>query len=70
MSKYMHTIDGKPAVYVDGQQICYALSGRYTIGQLLVPDLATIRRQQEASRLWRVSQGYDETEYDYLRFGE
>jgi hypothetical protein len=45
---YMHTIDGKPALFAD-DTLCFAV-GRHVV--TLVPSLAQIRREQRADRAW------------------
>jgi hypothetical protein len=66
MSVYIHTIDGRPAVFWRGEQICYAENGN-RLSALLVPSLRQIRREQAASEAWRRSQGFEPTPYGYLR---
>lgn len=61
---YMHTLDGRPATYVPGTQICF-VDGRHKAR--LVPSLAQIRRERRASGEWRERRGYrDDGDYDYV----
>jgi len=53
MNYYMHTINGRPAVYRGGQ-ICYAIIR----ANVLVGSLKKITQQQAASVKWRQEQGY------------
>lgn len=72
MSKnfYMHTINGKPAIYVEGQQIVYInMYSRVTFGEVFVNSLADIRKQQARCREWRAQRGMSDEagKYGYLR---
>ena len=64
---YLHTIDGRPAFYVHGMQICFA--NRYGKPAPLATSLGQIKREQRASVEWRRAQGYDHSaeEYGYRR---
>lgn len=53
MSKYIHTLDGRPA-YFD-EQLWYAPNG-ISLERLLVKDLKTVRKQQKMSEEWRAEQ--------------
>lgn len=69
-SRYIHTIEGKPACY-DGRQISFAGNGT-KLSNLLVEDLKTIRLQQKLSAEGRQAQGFEPTNaiyknIDYLR---
>ncbi len=64
---YMHTINGKPALYWPGEQICYYnYYGKLTP---LAKSLSQIRREQKASHEYRRSYGatVDPKEYGYIR---
>lgn len=55
--KYMHTIKGKPAYFVNDKrctQICYA--GQYV--NSLCDSLKQIREEQKISNAWRKNKGY------------
>lgn len=55
--KYMHTLDGKPAFYDPGQQICFTGVGRCN-AVTLVDSIKEIQKQQRLSRKWRASHGW------------
>jgi len=64
-TRYMHTIDGRPAFYEEGQQVCfirngYALELRFSLAQII--------REQRASSKWRRQQGLSnfDAKYGYL----
>jgi hypothetical protein len=65
---YLHTLDGEPAFF-DGDQIVFASpGGLHRSQQKLCTTLRQIRRQAEASELWREAHGFKEyTEHDYVR---
>ena len=67
MSKYMHTIDGRPATF-DGYQICYATF--YGPANKLADSLRQIRREQQITIRNRKRDGFDVNvgEYGYLRY--
>jgi hypothetical protein len=66
MSKYLHTLDGKPATF-DGFQICFA--SRYGKPNLMAESLDQIRREQKISIKNRQERGYsDDFKYGYLRY--
>jgi hypothetical protein len=73
MSKnlYMHTIAGKPAMYVPNNQIVYF--NRYhtvSFDEVFVNSLEKIKQQQNASRKWRKKQGFNGAlpdNYGYIR---
>ena len=64
---YLHTIDGRPAAYVRGKQICFINS--YGKAGQLARSLAQIRKEQDASTEWRIAKGYDShgNNYGYRR---
>lgn len=67
---YMHTINGKPAMYVPRQQICFFNRyNRVKSSEVFVKSLSTIRRQQKASQEWRIKNGFGDTpgSYGYVR---
>jgi hypothetical protein len=59
---YMHTINGCPATFHDGQ-ICYAsIRGNY-----LVASLKQIRAEQKATEEYRSKRGFNVyNKYDYV----
>ena len=67
MQIYIHTIDGKPAMF-DGDQICFAR--HYGPGNKPCYSLKEIRRQQEATFKYREERGYTYKvgEYGYIRY--
>lgn len=60
---YLHTINGKPATYYPGDQICYVT--KYGDAGVLVKSLRQIRREQKASIKFRQSKGIPEDGSDY-----
>lgn len=60
----MHTLDGKPAHYEDGEQLVFSLGHTY-----LVKDLKTISSQRKLNDKWRKSKGYpfDDVKYGYIK---
>lgn len=64
-TKYMHTLDRRPAYYDKGNQVVFAgFRTRIT----LADSLKQIRAEQEASRQWRKAKGYDAfSEYGYQK---
>lgn len=50
---YVHTIDGRLGHYWPGEQICFAARTRPVP---TVENLETIKREQRASRRWRLKQ--------------
>lgn len=67
MSKYMHTIDGRPAMF-DGYQICYATF--YGPANKLADSLEQIRKEQRITIRNRKRDGLDlhVGEYGHLRY--
>lgn len=64
-TKYMHTIEGRPAIYEPNEQICFMCHGTNLI---LCDSLRQIRREQELSSKWRMAKGFDlMDDYGYLR---
>ena len=63
---FIHTINGTPAQYYKGEQICY---GMRKCGVRTVDTLAQIKKEQRASNKWRKKQGWNdhEVDYDYMR---
>lgn len=53
--KYMHTINGFPAHYYPGGEICYADRAKPIP---MCDTLDQIKREQRASVAWRKRQGY------------
>ena len=67
MSKYMHTIDGRPATF-DGYQICWATF--YGPANTLCGSLRQIRKEQKITRRNRDRDGleFNVGVYGYLRY--
>ena len=70
-TKYMHTINGKPAALSNGS-IVYNFSTRNTTWAKLCDSLAEIRKQQRISKkTWKEHayryMGEDEFKYGYVR---
>ena len=63
---FIHTINGLPAQYYKGEQICYATR---RCGIKTVETLAQIKKELRASNKWRKKKGYEvyPLEYDYMR---
>jgi len=67
MSKYLHTIDGKPATF-DGYQICFAANrGK---ANNLADSLNQIRKEQHITIRNRKRDGFGEVvgKYGYFRY--
>jgi len=54
--KYMHTINGYPATYEDGEQIVFVFGKRNPIK--LVDSLRQIKSEQIKTKKWRDKQGF------------
>lgn len=72
MSKnlYMHTINGRPAMYQDGMYICYVNQwNRINYSDMFVGSLRAIKRQQLWSKQWYEQNGggVDLDKYGYIR---
>lgn len=67
MSKYIHTIDGRPATF-DGYQICFATF--YGKPNSLCDSLAQIKRERDITKKNRERDGYEFNagEYGHLRY--
>ncbi len=66
MTKYMHTLNGKPASFFGGEQICFAGDRGGKIK--LVNSLKQIRKEQKITKKFREKMGWDdyhEWDYDY-----
>jgi len=63
---FIHTINGYPAQYYDGEQIYY---GSRRSGVKTVNTLAQIKKEQRATNKWRKKKGFDvhPLDYDYMR---
>ena len=63
---FIHTINGLPAQYYEGEQICY---GMRRSGVKTVDTLAQIKKEQRATSKYRKKLGYDShlLDYDYMR---
>jgi hypothetical protein len=70
-NRYMHLINERPGMYHGNQQIVYISHwDRVSFDDMFVNSLATIRKQQEATRAWRAAQGFSDDppdKYSYLR---
>ena len=68
-TKYIHTLNGRPAAFYGGQ-ICYAAF--YGKANLFCCSLSEIKHQRELTKKLRLARGFDfkENEYKHLRFGE
>jgi hypothetical protein len=65
-TKYLHTIDAKPAMYVSGEQICFRPF--YGKAYPLADSLDQIRKEQKASLKYREECGFaSDAKYDYVR---
>ena len=63
---YIHTLDGRPAMF-DGYQVCYA--AHYGRANDVALSLRQIRREQAASTRNRLADGLsDDLEYGYRRY--
>ena len=72
---YMHTLNGKPARYVESKQIVYvggSLGGRNSKIKHLATSVTQIRKEQSLSRDWRLQRGYqdDPKVYGYVRIAQ
>ena len=63
---YLHTIKGRLAYYLKGQQICYG--DKIIIPQHLVKSLNQIKKEQKLSNQWRIKNGFSphSEDYDYI----
>lgn len=66
-SWYMHTMNSQPAAFDPSGGYIYYI-GRSEHCSPLVPDLATIRRQQAIAREADARDGTTWCRYDYIRF--
>lgn len=57
--KFMHTIDGQPASYQAGEQICFATQSKRG-AVTLVDSIQEIKQQQALSAKWRRQHGFEE----------
>lgn len=64
--KLMHTMDGRPASYNPGGQICFLTSSR-SFPTRLCDSMSQIRRERRLSDKWRKSQGFDVTPWSVGR---
>lgn len=68
---YMHTLNGRPAMYQDGTYICYINNtNRVKFEDVFVTSLESIRRQQAWSKQWFEQNGFNDIsdrEYGYVR---
>jgi hypothetical protein len=63
---YMHTLNGVPAQYVEGEQICYANGIRGNTGvSRLCESRTQIKREQRLAKRWRIKRGYRVIPGDY-----
>lgn len=68
---YIHTISGKPAMYMPDEQIVsFNRYARVKFSEVFVTSLEKIRAQQKASANWRSKRGYGAGlagDYGYIR---
>jgi hypothetical protein len=65
-TKYLHTIDAKPAMCVSGEQICFRPF--YGKAYPLADSLDQIRKEQKASLKYRKKYGFTtNVKYGYVR---
>lgn len=66
---YMHTIDGKPAMYQPGSYICFiGPYNRVTASQMFKTSLKQIYAEQRASAKWHKEHGNGvRSGYGYIR---
>lgn len=64
--KYLHTIDGRPAIYQAGKQIVFLANGMQLT---FASSIEQIRSEQRATLAWRTKRGITEAPYalDYIR---
>lgn len=63
----MHTVAGIPAMYHQGEQICFANGIRGSAAILsLASDLKQIKLEQKLSKKWRKKMGF--TDYDHYGY--
>lgn len=60
--RYMHTLDGQPATFIDGEQICFAACRRPIN---LCASMDEIREQRKASSKWRRKKGWSNNLFHY-----
>jgi hypothetical protein len=66
---YGHTINGSPAMYYEGEQICYATRHRGGNGiTKLAASIYQIKKEQAKSDRWRLKKGFDICKHDYGYF--
>jgi hypothetical protein len=65
---YMHTIRGRPAEYIKGEQIVYG-SSNFKIPDCLCKSLYQLRKEQILSTEWRIKKGFSSSieDYSYVR---
>jgi hypothetical protein len=66
MVKYMHTLNGMPAMYFEGDQICYA-SNRYVIQLRNSLDEIKADRRKSAKCRKSMGLGIDTLEMGHIR---
>lgn len=62
ITKYMHTLEGRPATYVKNSQVCFLSNGSVLS---LCDSLAQIRREQKQSLKWRLKKNMSDRKEDY-----
>ena len=63
---YIHTLDGIPAQYTPGEQICFANGTRGNAGiTRLARSVHQIKQEQKLSSAWRKAQGFLTFNQDY-----
>ena len=65
-NRYLHLIDGRPALYIQGMQICFMRNGE---SMKFCRSLRQVYREQQASTRWRLEHRYPshQQSYGYLR---
>lgn len=58
----MHLIEGKPATYQHGTQVCFLGNGSVLN---LCNSLSELRRQQKSSLNWRLARNLEDRKEDY-----
>lgn len=66
MTKYMHLLNGRPAVY-DGNQVCFA--GQQIATKDMADSWKQVKEEYRLSENWRIEQGMEpyEWQHTYIR---
>lgn len=62
--KYMHTLDGKPAFYKEGEMIYFSMRGTYN-AVILVDTLKQIHDNERNSDAWRAEKNMQKGQWEY-----